>query len=391
MSRATRAYNVAILPSAILAAALLASCAPRSALVVESPSEPLRQELAALAREYFGRNGIRITPSEGAVAAKGAISIVIGWGFPADSGGIEPAPVPNALLQEAGFGTALAFERWAREGEAWRELPILWDAWGFAITTDGRAMTTDKRAANSNASVTFTWKDREGAIKAGSRALASAGESGVRQSLFWFMGGAALDKGVVVGHLLDDGRSAPAVRARFGALAALAKDPLFTPGSDHMMKGDVENLARNSGAGFLYGDYQWTRRLPGAAPRDFVLLAYPSGSGYAIPASILAGRVVGSGAAAAKAQRFLVWLLSPQVQRRLSDKTGYMAANFNASNLDPNGLKARAAAIGALSVVPIDPEPARGSAAEAWDSLLGRALARPTEWEKTMAEGMGKR
>jgi len=393
----------ALLSGALLSGALaaglaagLCSCAPRAALVIEPSSPALRREIGKLAAEYSGKNGIRITLSDSLALKKGETTVLIGWGFPSASAGSAVLPIPDELLRESGYGTARAFERWGREGEAWRELPILWDAWGFAFEPDGRAINPDKRAAPIKAARldsggTFSWKDRDAAVKAGPKVLVPGGESGARQSLFWFMGGAGADPAATVGMMLGDDLSRPSGRERFRALAVIAEDPLFSAGAGRMMKGDVDNLSKNSRIKRLFGDYQWLRQVPSRTPRDFSSLAYTTDKGYTIPASILAGRVVGSGAAADKARGFLAWLVSERCQRALSDGSGYMAANFNAPNLDPNGLKARAAAIGALSVVPIDPEPARGSAAEAWDSLLGRVLARPTEWEKTMAEGMGKR
>jgi ABC-type glycerol-3-phosphate transport system substrate-binding protein len=109
-----------------------------------------------------------------------------------------------------------------------------------------------------------------------------------------------------------------------------------------------------------------------------------------MPVSILGGRVAGSGSSAARAQDFLLWLLTPPNQKTLSNGTGYMAANFNAANLDLNGRGAREAAIGAVRIVPVDPQPLKGSAAESWSSLLGRILARPTDWEQVLAEKGGR-
>jgi hypothetical protein len=153
-----------------------------------------------------------------------------------------------------------------------------------------------------------------------------------------------------------------------------------------MMKPDVENLARNTRVDLLYGSYEWLRGVPGTGRRDFHALVYPLSQGYAMPVSVLTGSVRGAGASAAKARDFLIWLLSPEKQKDLSDLTGYMAANFNAANLDLNSLGARNAAIGAARTVPIDPEPMKGSASEAWDSLLERVLAKPSEWERVVAE-----
>ena len=144
----------ALLSGALLSGALaaglaagLCSCAPRAALVIEPSSPALRREIGKLAAEYSGKNGIRITLSDSLALKKGETTVLIGWGFPSASAGSAVLPIPDELLRESGYGTARAFERWGREGEAWRELPILWDAWGFAFEPDGRAINPDKRAA----------------------------------------------------------------------------------------------------------------------------------------------------------------------------------------------------------------------------------------------------
>jgi ABC-type glycerol-3-phosphate transport system substrate-binding protein len=234
---------------------------------------------------------------------------------------------------------------------------------------------------------TFAWKDRAACIRARQAFLCPGGESGARQSLFWFADAELLEPGALNGTLLGGAeRSGPASLAYFKSFAAVGKDPLFSPGSFTLLKPDVENLARNTGANLLFGNYQWLRGMQRAGGRDFRALVYALPHGYAMPISLLSGRVTGSGGSAAKAQDFLLWLLSPENQKALSGATGYMAANFNAANLDLNSLGARETVIGAARIVPIDPEPAKGSAAEAWNSLLGRILARPADWERVLAE-----
>jgi hypothetical protein len=304
---------------------------------------------------------------------------MIGWIFVPSNEAGKQFPLSNEKIQATGFRTAPAFAQWARSDTDWREVPILWDAWGIASSPGKEAVRGKGR--------TFGWKDRGAFIKARLALLSPGGESGVRQSLFWFAGAGFPEEGALTGILLGGAeRFRPASFAYFKSLAAVEKDPLFSPGSSRLMKPDVENLTRHTAVSLLFGNYQWLRGMQGAGGRDFRALVYTLPHGYAMPVSILGGRVTGSGAPAAKARDFLFWLLSPENQKALSNATGYMAANFNAVNLDLNSLGAREIAVGAARIVPIHPEPVKGSAAESWDSLLGRVLAKPTEWERVLAE-----
>lgn len=375
-----RVSGLAIVGAALVVA-VLSSCTSGAALTLSASSVPLKEEIAKLAADYQKSKGFRISLADVHSAPRGTV-ISIGWSFFTVKNDAKVAPLSNEKLLASGFRTALAFEQWARTEAGWREVPLLWDAWGIAFSPNEIALLP--------IGATFTEKDRALLLKARQGLLTPGGESGVRQSLFWFAntelpGDAAL-RGMLLGGVE---RSTPSSLLYFKSLAALSKDPVFSPGSFTMMKPDVENLARTAGVGPLFGSYQWLRSVQGAGRRDNRPLVYPQGLGYAMPVSILCGRVTGTGSSADRARDFLIWLLSGENQKILSTTSGYMAANFNAADLDLNSKGARDAAIGAARIVPIQPEPTEGSAAESWGSLLGRILARPADWERVLAERVG--
>jgi ABC-type glycerol-3-phosphate transport system substrate-binding protein len=237
---------------------------------------------------------------------------------------------------------------------------------------------------------TFGWMDRSSFINAKQKVLFPGGDTGVRQSLFWFSDAELPEEAALRGMILGGTeQSGPASHGSFKSFAATAKDAIFSPGSFTMMKPDVENIERTAAVGPLFGNYAWLRGVQRTGRRDYRPLIYPLGHGYAMPVSILSGGVTGTGATADKARDFLVWLLSPQNQKLLSNATGYMAVNFNAADLDLNSKGARDAAIGAARIVLVQPEPTPGTAAESWGSLLGRILAAPSEWQRVLAERTG--
>jgi hypothetical protein len=372
----------AVLLLALAGAALLCSCSASADLVVGPASPPLRQELSRLAGEYSRSSGLRIRLVD-TLSSKRTSAVTIGWSFVPTTDDRKPFPLSDDKVQAAGFRTALAFEQWGRGDAGWREVPVLWDAWGVASAPGTVAALPDRP--------TFEWKDRAACTAARQSFLAPGSEPGARQSRFWFTGAEFPEEGAVAGILLGGAeRLGTAGRAHFKSFAAIGTDPLFSRGSFNLLKPDVENLARNTGADLLFGNYQWLRGIQRPGGRNFRALAYALPHGYAMPVSILGGRVTGSGSSAARARDFLLWLLSPENQKELSGRTGYMASNFNAANLDLNAKGARDAAIAAVRIVPVDPEPVRGSAAESWDSLLGGILATPAEWERVLAE-RGKR
>jgi hypothetical protein len=367
-----------ILP-ALLAASVLCSCSPAIGLRVDAGSAALTTELGRMASAYSQSSGVHVRMLD-ASSSKTGVAVTIGWSFVDDG---KTFPISQEKVQAAGFRTALAFERWARGDAGWREVPILWDAWGVA--------TPPGKAGAPSGPETFEWRDRGAFITSRKWFLAPGGESGARQSLFWFSDGELPEDSAVTGILLGGTeRALPSGLAYFKLFAAITADPVFSRGSFNLLKPDVENLSRSSGADFLFGNYQWLRRIPRPGGRDFRSLVYPLSHGYAMPVSFLGGRVTGSGRSAERARDFLLWLLSPENQKELSGQSGYLAANFNAANLDLNGSRARDAAIAAARVVLIDPEPVKGSAAQSWDSLLGGILARPADWERVLAE-RGKR
>lgn len=363
--------------TAQLAAAGLSSCSPHAVLVVGPASPQLRQELAKLAAGYSRSDGLRIAPAD--KAAPRGVTVAIDWSFPDPNEQPGLFSISKESAQKSGFSTAHAFELLLGDGKDWREMPILWDAWGTS--------STPEKGVGLDAGATFEWQDRGTLLKVGQALLAPGGESGTRQSLFWFANAALPEQGALDGTMLGgDERSGTVGLGYFKAFAALTKDKAFSTNSFGMMKVDVENLAKGGKVGRLFGDYQWLRGIPGAGPRDFRALVYPLHQGRAMPVSLLSGRVLGSGATASKAKDFLLWLLSPENQKELSEKTGYMAANFKSANLDLNALKARDSAIASARIVLIDPEPRKGSAAESWDTLLGWVLAKPAELERILAE-----
>ena len=249
------------LAAALAAAAGLSSCSLRADLVVGSASPVLRQELSKLAAEYSRSSGLRITPAD-RPSSTGSPAITIGWSFIPSKEDEKPFPLSKEKIQAAGFRTAQAFEQWARSDTDWREVPILWDAWGVA-SSPGRVGVPDN-------GTTFGRKDRGALLKARQAFLAPGSESGVRQSLFWFADAQLPEESVLTGILLGEAdRSGPASLADFKSFAAIRKDPLFSPGSFNLMKPDVENLTRNTVVNLLFGNYQWLRGIQGGGRRDF--------------------------------------------------------------------------------------------------------------------------
>ena len=360
----------------------LSACTVRATLVIRSDSPRLRQDLAALAGQYPRSTGLQLLV--GQAPPSPGVAVEIGWAFSVP-GGASGQPIPDAALQGAGYRTALAFERWARGDAGWKALPLLWDAWGVAGPPLPKETARPGGAAGSHG--TFQRRDRDALVSAGQSALAPLGDPGARQALYWFLDG-ALPPDAVINGVLTGGseRSSAAGLALFRSFAAVAGDPLFlrNRGNTRLLKADVENMARGVAGARLFGNYQWLRQVPSPGPRAFRTLAYALPEGYAIPASVLVGTVSGSGPAAGKARDFLLWLASPANQKTLSDASGYMAANFSAANLDPDARDARQAAAGAVRVVLVDPEPRPGSTAESWDSLLGRILAVPADWQRAV-------
>ncbi len=354
---------------AVTLLAALSSCSPKVQLRFEAGSPALKAELVRLASVYSRAKGAAVALADKA-ASPNATTLVVGWSL---------LPAAGDPLPRGGYATAAAFERWARDGKAFREVPLLWDAWGIAASPE--------RLAPLGSGKTFAWKDRGALGKARVPFLTAGGEPGVRQALFWSSWKDLPAQGELAG--IESGgaeRTAPASRASFKSFAAIGKDPILDHNAFHFKLADADNFARNSPASPLFGSYSWQRSVPGTGRRDFRALVYPLPQGYAMPVSMLCGRVTGTGASAAKARDFLSWLLSPENQKALSEATGYMAVNFNAANLDPNALAARDAALGAALAVPIDPEPLPGSTALSWDSLLAKVLAAPSEWERILSD-----
>jgi hypothetical protein len=372
------AAGVAAVFTALLIVAGLCSCSPSAVLVIGPSSDQLRQGLSRLAAIYTNTHRLRIKLSD-KLNSIGDSAIIIDWSFIPVKTGKTQVTISKEKVQESGFDTALAFRRWEEQDEGWRDVPILWDAWGIASSPGRVAFLGDSK--------TFEWKDRFAFVKAKEPIIAPAGDPGVRQSLFWLVGADLPEQSTLDGIFLNGiERTGKVGRVFFESFTVLEKDPIFPVGSTGLTKADVSNLARNSNVGVVFGNYQSLRFLQGSGRRDFRSVVYPLSQGYAMPVSILAARISGSGAPAARARDFLIWLISAENQKKLSDDTGYMAANFNADNLDLNALDARDAAIGALRIVPIDPEPLQGTAAESWASLLGRVLARPADWERVITE-----
>ena len=188
------------------------------------------------------------------------------------------------------------------------------------------------------------------------------------------------------GIALGTARGTGPAAALFASFAGLPKERFLPPDMLRYGEADAANFARTSGISALLGGYAWQRTVAGFERRDFRPLVYPTRGGYAMPVSLLTGRVEGRGRAASRAEDFLLWLLGPENQKKLSMGTGLMAANFAAANLDPNASAAREVALRAAEIVPIDPEPAKGSASEAWEALLARILDKPMEWKRVLAE-----
>jgi hypothetical protein len=382
-SRSRGTVSILVVVCAALVTAGLSSCTQGAELIVAASSPQLKREMGRLAADYQKTTGFRITPVDAPTSAR-SITVTIGWIFVPSKDDGKQVPLSKEKVQSAGFTTAMAFEQWCQGDAGWIQVPLLWDAWGVAspLGTGAVAALRDVK--------TFEWKNRDAFITARLALLCPGGESGVRQSLFWFAD-APFPEGTLMGTLLGGAdRTLPASLAYFKSFAAIGTDTVFSRGSFNLMKADVENLARSAGADLLFGNYQWLRGVQRPGGRDFRALIYSVPHGYAMPVSILGGRVAGSGSSAARAQDFLLWLLTPPNQKTLSNGTGYMAANFNAANLDLNGRGAREAAIGAVRIVPVDPQPLKGSAAESWSSLLGGILARPTDWEQVLAEKGGR-
>lgn len=360
-------------------AALLASCSSRVALEVRTESPRLRDAIAKLAAEYPPSRGLRLTlakatEAESREAPKTVVSI--GWAFPDAAGAPAPTPIPEAEVAASGFITSLAVQRWETGSGAWHGLPLLWDAYGVASTPEKVALLGQAK--------TFVWADRAVFAKAKIPIEAPLGDPGLRQALFWSESAGALEPEAISDVMLG-GKGRETRLDLFKEFSVLGLDVELAKGSAVLTKGDIDNVARTAGASLILGDYQWVRPLPMQGRMDFRSLAYPLSQGYAMPAAIIEGRVYGQGKTLKAAQEFLLWLAQPERQRELSAGTGYMAANFGAINLDPNGKAARDAALGAASIVPIDPEPVKGSAADAWDLILRRILAEPAKWQDAVA------
>jgi hypothetical protein len=374
--------KIAVVGIAAVLATGLCSCSPRAELALGSSSPRLKAELSKLAADYSRSHGMSISLAETATSSN-ATTISIDWAFARGAGGSSPQRVvAPEKIAKAGIPMAPAFERWATgaERKGWAEIPLLWDGWGLAGTPE--------RLAKLGPSKTFAWKDR-GALRAAKLSLLAAGaDPGVLQSLFWLSSAVAFDPRAAGGIELGTAdRLLPSARALFQAFSSLPREPSFYPGCLRFAPGDIVNIAKGGGAYILYGNYSWQRgMLPGRESGAFRPLAYPTGGGYAMPASILAGRVLGSGASASKAEDFLLWLLRPENQNKLSYETGLMSINLNASVLDPDEAAARNAAIGASDVVAVDPSPAGTGPSAVWTGLLGRMLASPAEWQRALSE-----
>ena len=359
----TRFLRPAAMAVAVAALGALISCTHAVNLQLDVSSAALRGQIAKVAAGYTSARGITVHIGDAAAASKGP-ALVIGWSFPGPARS-DARPVPDERLRSAGFATARAFERKGPGDSGWTEVPVLWDAWGVASA--------------EHASAPFDWARRTETI------LAPLGEPGVRQSLLW-CGSAPLPDAGTVAAILDgdDSRKGPAASALFRAFTGLAADRALAPGGARLTTADIENMARTTGVGPIFGACSWLRTVRGQAVRAFRPLAYPAGSGYALPVSILSATVAGPGNASAEVD-FLAWLVSAPVEKELSGLTGLMAASFAAPNLDANALAARQAAAGAASIVLIDPAPRTASPAGAWDGLLERVLARPADWERAVS------
>jgi len=366
---------------AALALAALGSCAPRGiSLSVESEAPSLAPTVAALAREWGKARGLEIEVSKAAEPAAKALAgarVVIKWMLAPETDRKDAAAliVPAADRAEI----ALAFSRWAgasagasadasadASAGAWRAVPLLWDAWGLVGTPEELLRFGPGETADASALA-------ESGMRGGSVA-AAMGEAGTRQTIFWLAAGTGAAS--IVPDLSDPTRLLASSAGALGRLSAYSKPPTFAPGMERWLKADLENYARSFGPALVLGPYSWTRTLGQGGRRDFRPLASKGDKASSVIVAVLAGEVEAkaNSPGAAEAAELLLFLLGKESQARLSYATGLLPVRLDAPNLDPPSAAARAAALDAASILPVDPEPGRGGRFEAWLHAIDAAF-----------------
>lgn len=361
---------------ALLVSLLLASCAPRATLVLESGPPGLRPALVRLAAEYSRQSRLRLEVAPEGSLPSGAV-VGLGW-RPLVQGLAPPSrPIDLGRIRKVGFASAFALEGLEGGDASWTALPLLLDVWGLSVAGEdpGKAKLLDPTELARQA-------------KAGRPIVAAGAEAGTRQALFWLAASGKPRSSILTGLVLEPTGS-PEAKALYASFVSLGKSPLLHPDSLRLRQADVANLLVSSGSTPVYAAYSAQRTLATAGPRAFRPLGLPMGEGgYALAAAVLEARVRGEGRAAAGAEGFALWLLEPARQKALGEATGLIAANFNAPNLDVQAALTRDLAIRAQAFLPVDPEASQ--AQSPWQAVLDLLVSRPLDWEGALAASLGK-
>ena len=355
--------------AAALAAAALSSCAARGiSLSVESDAPALAPTLLALAGEWGKTRGLDISftgAGEPQAGTPGAARVVIKWMLVPETERKDTLTLNIPAPDSAEI--PLAFSRWAGPSAgAWRAVPLLWDSWGLVGAPEellrlGPGETVDASALSRSGS-------------RGRPVAAAMGEAGTRQTIFWLAAGEGAAS--IVPEFSDPTDLLAASAGVLSRLGAFSKPPTFAPGMERWLKADLENYARSFGPALVLGPYSWARTLGQGGRRDFRPLAGREDRGSSVIVAILAGEVEArpKSPGSAEAAELLLFLLGKESQARLSYATGLLPVRLDAPNLDPPAAAARAAALGAASVLAVDPEPAKGGRFEAWLDAIDSAF-----------------
>ena len=293
-------------------------------------------------------------------------------------------PLPGDFPSRSAFSTATAVERWARDDQGrWAAVPLFWEVWGFSVPT---------AIARTLSSPDLEWSRADTLLSgAGLKVILPGSEPSGRQALFGIL--SASVGAVDAVRTMESGASGaldPALREAFARYAAAPKNRIYYPDTLRFTEADFVSFTQSHlGAplAFLEPD-QRARTVETSGLRTFLPLRItaPSGS-YAMVGTFLAVYLTGPASSTSRAEAVLAVLVSPDFQKRVSIRTGYMPANFNAPVLEPVNAAIVRMALQAQVVLGVTPRPADEPGVKALDDSLDAIRKAPDQWQTLLPGG----
>ncbi len=275
-------------------------------------------------------------------------------------------------------------ERWARNDQgSWAAIPLFWEVWGVSVpTTVARTLSRPY----------LEWSSVDSLLTgAGLKVVLAGSEPSGRQALFAILS-ASLGAAEAVKALESGSAGAPdgALKEAFARYASAPKDRIYYPDTLRFTEADFASFTQSHlGAplAFLQPD-QRSRSVETSGLRTFLPLRVTFQSGdYAMVGTFLAAYLTGPASAVSPAEAVLAVLVSPDFQKRVSIRTGYMPANLNAPVLEPVNAAIVRMALQAQVVLGVTPYPAGEPGVKALDDSLDAIRRAPNQWQSLLPAG----